>query len=147
MRYGVNSMSWNGCELIAIYNARLLIGKATKLSSIAFEFESNHYQLAYGYFGTNPYNLGWYFSSHNINYKYTTKLSTLKSWLKRGCVYIISFWNTKRTRDGAHTIAVRCEWNGSLTAYNNGRLVPTTSKSFEEIIGGGSFIAGYNICF
>jgi len=103
--------------------------------------------LAAGFFGTSPFMLGNYFSMHNIHYKSTTKLSTLNSWAKKGSVFIISFWNTKRTRDGAHTIAVKCVGKDSFVTYNNAPddHTPQYPKSFAEMIGGGSLIIGYHV--
>ena len=54
-RYGLCSMAFNGCEVIAVYNALLYLGKPALLCDISFFMEK--YKMLFGLFGCNPYAL------------------------------------------------------------------------------------------
>lgn len=51
MRYGTYPLSWNGCELIACYNAAFMLGLDISFPQVVFEFELNrmHYLFPNGY--------------------------------------------------------------------------------------------------
>ena len=48
-------MAFNGCEVIAVYNALLYLGKSALLCDISFFMEK--YKMLFGLFGCNPYAL------------------------------------------------------------------------------------------
>ncbi len=56
LRYGLCPMSFNGCEVISVYNALQYIGKPQKLQDIAFFLEK--YRMLLGFFGCNMFRLG-----------------------------------------------------------------------------------------
>ena len=69
MRYGLFPMSYNGCEMIAIYNFLLLEKMENPgLAEIAREMYPESGVLL-GVFGSNPYRLHKYFDLRNISIK------------------------------------------------------------------------------
>jgi hypothetical protein len=155
MRFGNYSFSYNGCGMVAIYNAMYLLEKSEPLWLIINEFDLNFgASIAYGTFGSDPLSFGNYFSYHGIkNYKQTSNFNTFNSWAKAGGIYIMVFWNSSNTVlghkipnpfDGAHYVAVNCIGKGQFVAYNlDGALGGTPMPSFGSIIGQGSFLYGY----
>ena len=53
MKYGFYHMAWNGCEMIALYNAAHLLGRHEELSDICLEMYPKS-SVACGFFGSNP---------------------------------------------------------------------------------------------
>ena len=143
LRFGAFKMSYNGCEVIAVYNALRMKGKGIPISQIALEMEVNGSSLLYGIFGANPYFIGNYFGHHNIKYTRYTSESKMKNSIKNG-IYIISFWNNQKITGGIHTVAFNYK-NGLYTVYNDSDN-NTKSKSYRSltaIYSGGRFIVGY----
>ena len=64
-RYGLFSFGWCGCEIIAAYNLRQMIGCPERLSVIAREIY-RHGHVLLGFFGTNVYVLSHYLKKHGI---------------------------------------------------------------------------------
>lgn len=131
MRYGTYPMSWNGCELIACYNAAVMLGKEIAFPQVVYEFELNcmHYLFPNGYWGTAPKKLWYFFEKHDMPY---TALRDGQRFAKaartsRPSCGIISFWNNERStaklwgRDffsgGLHTVAYRYK-GGRFYVYN-----------------------------
>ena len=47
-------MDYNGCEVIAVYNAAVLLGTDRTLSQIAYDFQQNDAMWFFGIFGSKP---------------------------------------------------------------------------------------------
>lgn len=146
LRFGFFKMWYNGCEVIAIYNALRLKGKGMPLSRIAFEMEVNGASTLYGVFGSNPYFIGKFLRANGIRYKISLSVANLNKNFRRGGIYIISFWNTKTVFGGIHTVAVNFLY-GRFNVYNlYGNCtepVKIYSCNFKSIYIGGRFIVGY----
>ena len=56
LRYGLCRMSFNGCEVIAVYNALVYTGKTAVLTDVARHME--RYRMLMGIFGCDPYKIG-----------------------------------------------------------------------------------------
>ena len=71
MRYGTYPLSWNGCELIACYNAAAYLGIKISFPQVVHEFELNrmHYLFPNGYWGTAPKKLWYFFARHGMEYR------------------------------------------------------------------------------
>ena len=135
-KYGLYEASHNGCETIAVHNAKVLSGIDSTLSDTMSDFQDLFAMIGFGYFGSNPLQIGAVLKKEQISYSYVG----LNGMTKPG-VYIISFWN-ERLFDGLHTVAV--SYDGSeYTAYNlkcdgdDSAINPSDYK--------GKFICGYYI--
>lgn len=164
MKYGKKyTLAYNGCEVIAVYNALNIIGKYTSLSEIIYEFEINKAMsfslnflkthptklkiLPYlllifskirvnfksGVYGTNPIKIGDYLATHNCKYAFCETLNELEHSVKIGGVYIISAWNEKKLGSAIHTFCISADKSGLLHTYN-GYNDNRIYKSFKEII-------------
>ena len=142
-RYGLFSMSYNGCEIIAVYNFRQLIGIPIQLCDIAKEIYP-YGNAVMGLFGTIPQALNKYFMDNNIPavkendfYKFTKEFESKKYG-------IISFWNANNIFHGLHTVAIEKVSEG-IRIYNksNKTVHPVVCKSLDYYIDADRFICGY----
>ena len=86
MRYGICRMSFNGCEVIAVHNALVCLGKPQHLSDIAFYME--RFRVLMGFFGCNAYSLGRALKHFGADCKRSRSADGAKS-------FIITFWTKK----------------------------------------------------
>ena len=148
LRFGLFKMSYNGCEIISVYNALKLKGKSASIADIAFEFEINGSSLLFGLFGSNPHLIGNYLRFHGIKYeKSTNESKSLKKLVGYGRVLILSFW-TKKDKNNVrqiHTVAVKCGKDGKYYVYNRYKNSKGVNKfnRFKQIYEGGIFIVCY----
>ena len=98
-RYGLASMAYNGCEVIAAYHARLSLGAPLPLHAVAAELSALPRALwLWGIFGTRPGALPRYFARAGFGvrrYSRHTREIAEK-------VFIYSFWNPRFR--GIHTV-------------------------------------------
>ncbi len=137
MRYGLCSMSYNGCGVIAVYNALAYTGKNQPLCEIAHYME--RYKLLFGIFGCNPYRLGDVLSHYGAAFERFGDTDASKA-------FIVSY-RTKRTFiSPVHTVfCVRT--NDGITIYNRYNSCPVTQQcgSLSELTRGRKPIAVYNM--
>lgn len=147
MRYGRKTMDYNGCEIIAIYNAAYLLGKPMKIQDIAYDMEF-YGSLLQGEWGTDPFRIGSYMRLKGFTVE---KIDTTKidSCTTEGTVFIISFFNSGYNPFSMiHTIALVCNGNGSFTMYNrwsNSTQNDSPVNNTDKILRGGGWIVGYKI--
>ena len=144
LKYGLFRMAYNGCEVIAVYNALQLKGKGLPISLVAFEMEINGSSMLYGVFGSNPHFIGNYLYFHKIRYTKATSVNAMKKLIRNNGVYIITFWTGRAYRTSIHTIAFKYR-NGIYTVYNDSNRNPKekTRYSLSSIYSNGVFIMGY----
>ena len=117
-KYGFKKMDFNGCELIATYNALKYIGKWTDIRDIAYYCEWNGSAL-YGLLGTNPNGIKKYLDEEKgLNTAmYTANYSgSYDSLLSNGRVGIVTFW-WGRDSFIIHSVMV-VQNQGRIKAYN-----------------------------
>ena len=111
LRYGDYSLSYNGCELIAIYNALRYIKKEQPLPKIILEAELNYLQLAFssGFWGTDPLKIKHYLNAHNIKYSMMTTYnkSDFVTKVESSRITIVSTWNGVPYLSSLHTYCIR----------------------------------------
>ena len=147
MRLGDAVMKDSGCEVIATYNALLLMGKVVSVAGAAKRYEEQGCLtrapfVKYGAFGVNPYDIGRVVGSYGVNYS----IVTLEQMCEPG-IYILSYWNDAKVTHGIHTIAVHTR-NGMCYMYNYsmdsntglGVFPSAFVKTFRD-----SYIIGYKL--
>lgn len=151
MKYGWKKLDYNGCEIIAVYNALKLQGyKGVNLPDIIAEFELNNMAWLRGMLGTKPSDLSKYFIAHKIGVNSYERLKDFKNATKVNSVYIVSFWNDSIPFDGIHTITVKDTRIGGrrkYVAYNryNSATSTVSYNSIEDVLEEGTFICAYSI--
>lgn len=144
MRYGIMPMSWNGCEIIAVYNF-LMIGfeKVVPMAEIAKEIYP-YGSICWGFFGTDPNRLIKFFRDHNVTVQHTRKFDVFKSTFKGQKYGIVAFWNGLPMASSLHTVCIENR-DGKIIVYNrsNRRNYPVPYDNLEEFCDKTHFIVGY----
>ncbi|WP_130862924.1 peptidoglycan DD-metalloendopeptidase family protein [Bacilliculturomica massiliensis] len=134
MHYGSREMNYNGCEIIAMYNALIALENKHKMNTIANWGQLNAL-FAQGELGTCWWKADDFFKKLKYN-AVEYKASTLSQWdakIQACDVAIISYWNNTigpvvNPFDGLHSIAVVKNAEGGFTAYNR----DTRSRSSKD---------------
>ena len=125
LMYGKKTMSYNGCELIAIYNAIFLYGGEPSLPAIALSEEVTLGGIwAYGYFGTYPTFAKNYLKHVGIETETYLTAKSADKVKKAGDIFIVTFSNRSKSLKNIfslHTVAVQILANGKVRAYNASR--------------------------
>ena len=145
MKYGFYHMAWNGCEMIALYNAAHLLGKEQPLADICLEMYPQSSVLC-GFFGSNPIVLDRYFKAHDIAFEKTYDYNAFFNALPDARCGVLSFWNHRRVCGSLHTVMVR--WDSErqqIVEYNkfNSKTVPVFHDVRGLITTKKLFIVGY----
>ena len=137
-------MAYNGCEVIAVYNALQLKGKGLPISLVAFEMEINGSSMLYGVFGSNPHFIGNYLYFHKIRYTKATSVNAMKKLIRNNGVYIITYWTKMKFPCTIHTVAFKYR-NGVYTIYNDSGETSGEVYGFSlySVYENGRFIMGY----
>ena len=146
MKYGLCNMSFNGCEMIALHNSMVLMGKNSYLKEICKEMYPKSQMLS-GIFGSNPCLLGSFYKKRNFLFRKTYRYTEFFDSLESTTVAVLSFWNKKKPFNGLHTVTVQAI-DGKIRVYNryNNRDYPYDYISRTELLPKKSdFICGYLI--
>ena len=129
--YGIPSASYNGCETIAVHNAKVLLGMDSTLSDTMEAFQDANAMLACGAFGSDPFSIGYVLQNEGIAYT-RVRLDALD---KPG-TYIISFWTGQ-----IHTVAMT--YDGSNYATYNRSTYASEAESGDPHEYASRYICGY----
>ena len=134
-RYGNVTLSWSGCEIIANYNALILLDNPQNLNDVA-NWGENHGQIANGVFGTWPDSSKKLFEHLGYTVVEERDSSRFDSVAADSDVCIFTFWNNKDNYfDAVHTVAIEQGKDG-ITVYNyyNEYAEPWHFDSFSDMI-------------
>lgn len=137
MRYGLCPMSFNGCEVISVYNTLVYLGKPVPIQDISLYME--RYRSLFGIFGCFPFGVGKaldYFGIENRKYRKSEDAD----------IFILCFWTGRKFMSSIHTVFCVKSADGIkvYNRYNNCATVKTY-KSQKDIIGKGKIIVLYKI--
>lgn len=142
-RYGFFPVSYNGCEIIAVYNLRKLLNIPRPLSEIAREIYPYGNSFS-GLFGTWPSALRRYFRENGIQVTELTDYEEFRDFFKGKKYAVISFWNARHIFKGLHTVAIENVPEG-VKVYNrsNKTEIPVIYTDIDDYMDSGRFIRGY----
>ena len=118
-----------GCEVVAIYNAKVLLGYTdlsfkNTIKSIEDAGALTFQDICKGSFGSNPYALPRVFKDSGMKYSAIHGFDDLSE----SGIYIISFWNSNDFDSMLHTIAVEVDENGKARPHNG--YIDTKNQRF-----------------
>jgi len=147
MLYGTHNIWYNGCELIAVYNALLALDQPKDLSAIVRDFESAGAVWLEAEFGTKIAQYAAYLRKQGLTVKEYREAKALDEDRQDGDVFVITYsWRSTGNQGwniGIHTIMVK-QVNGQLEAYNNGWA--RWYDSFEQLLSlNGAYLRGYRV--
>lgn len=129
LKFGVDKMKDNGCEVIAAYNALLMLDNPKDIRDIAYYFENDGQALA-GKFGTNPYAAKRFFTKNGYTVKTLEGEDITDKNIPDADAYILSVWNSPDVTEALHTVAMRKTKDG-FELFNYGKTDnnnPTPAK-------------------
>ena len=139
--YGKYPMSYNGCEIIACYNALNYIKRRIKrqilmpkLKELIGSYYSDGVTLS-GKFGTDPAAVRDYFVKNNYKVRFSEKLREFEEIAGESDVSVITIFNDRDdVGKMVHTLCVTKE-NGKYTAHNAPGISGMTSAgTMDELI-------------
>ena len=95
LKYGLCRMSFNGCEVISVYNALRYVGKPQPLREVAFFLEK--YRMLLGFFGCNMFRLGKALEQFGAAYERISEIGDTPA-------FIISYWTGRPFLSSIHTV-------------------------------------------
>ena len=131
-RYGNYSVDYNGCEIIAVHNARYLMDLETSLSGVIdvfFENDAMLLSITNGCFGSDPYKIGSVLEYYGMSYEMVKQ----NEWTRSG-IYILSYW-TEKFPHQIHTVTVEYYGKYYIATNPNGQIDP--------YLFGSRYICGY----
>lgn len=120
MKFGLSTMSYSGCEVIAVYNALLLAGMPQPLPDIARYME--RFRVLGGFWGTNFLALGRCLRRFGLPAKRVRRRKKLAAALESGRICLMVYWTGRRFLSPVHTVCIRQSGEGRLAVcnqYNN----------------------------
>ena len=122
--YGNYTISYNGCELVAIYNALANLHTPKDFDTIIQNAESTQgvrWSLPWmpSVFGTKPEGIGILLSNYGHNFTTTTKRSEFNDLLSSDGTYILSYWTGKTGLSTIHTVMFICDSDMSIRVFND----------------------------
>ena len=128
LKYGLFPMSFNGCEVIAVYNALKYLGKSFDIYEVLRFMK--RYCMFFGLFGGNIYCLDKALKHFGTESEKSKSFSACKA-------FIISSWTDKRFLSTVHTVFCVRTTNGIrvYNRYNNCPHLPLQSyqKNFLHL--------------
>lgn len=98
LRYGICPMSFNGCEVISVYNALVYLGIPAAICEIARYMEK--FRVLLGLFGCNVYRIGRALEHFGIKYDAAKTFEEAEN----AQAFIISSWTGRRLLSSVHTV-------------------------------------------
>ena len=132
MKFGLSTVSYSGCEVIAVYNALLLKGRHLPFPEIARYME--RFRMLGGFWGTNFWALGRCLRHFGLASMRVWRRAKLTQALDEGNICIAVYWTKRRFASSVHTVCIRLRPDGHLSicnAYNNcGHMVEMPLSDF-----------------
>ncbi|MBO4899699.1 MAG: hypothetical protein J5509_05370 [Lachnospiraceae bacterium] len=136
--YGRSDMAYAGCEIIAVYNALISLGRRTDLQELIRDFEQDGMVLS-GRFGTAPLAIRDHLTKKGLNVRTSLKPEEFDEIAACSDVSILTLYNDRRSIfQKIHTICITHS-PGGYTAHNtygDGVLIgpyPTISELISRI--------------
>lgn len=141
MKYGLYPMSFNGCEIIAVYNYLYSIGKKREIADLAKEIYP-YASVLMGLFGSAPKKLKRFLDEHNLEYKRTEDYDEFEKMFQESESAVISFWVKLRSGFyGIHTVYLK-NINGKVRVFNrsNGNPRPKDYDTMKDFLPNGKHL-------
>ena len=146
LKYGCKTLSYNGCEIIAMYNALIKLGKTKPIYDIIFDAETKGGLWLDGLFGTFPNYIGTYLKQLGIKTKKYYMAKTIDKNKKKGDIFIVVYNHTVAM---LHAVMVEVISKKEILVYNdyNTATKAIKYKSFLDMISqrGNYIVVAYKV--
>lgn len=134
MKYGFSTVSYSGCECIAVYNALLLAGIPQPFPEIVRYME--RFRVLLGFWGTNFLSLGFCLRHFGLKAKRIRSRAKLRAALTPGRICLVVYWTGRRFASPVHTVCLHGGEEGTVSVcnlYNNcGHAVRERAEEFPR---------------
>ena len=118
LRFGKTDMAYAGCEVIAVYNALLSLGRSADLCELISIFEKRGSVLE-GRFGTSPYALYRYLVKTGLEAAFSFRRKEFEKLAAESRVFMITYYNdAKDIMQQIHTICVTKDDHAFMHPHN-----------------------------
>lgn len=141
MKYGCSTVSYSGCEVIAVYNAQLFLkGKADFCETARY---MERFRVLLGFWGSCFLTLGICLRHFGLTARGTRSRRKMLAALQAGQPCLFVYWTGKRFRSSVHTVLIAPEEEAQVRIYNlYNNCDHPVDRPREEFIGG-RMIVGY----
>lgn len=130
IKYGLFPVSYNGCAIIAVYNAFILLGiEPPEFVNLVKRFWSLYLSVLFGWWGSNAYRVHRVLESYGLSYRQVDLAD-----MRKDGIYILTLWNKKPPIQGMHTVACAVK-AGKSTTYNMYSNAGVTNEPLELLVG------------
>jgi len=116
MTFGCSTVSYSGCEVIAVYNAQLLTKGTADFCETARYME--RFRVLLGFWGTNFLMLGVCLRHFGLRARGTRSRRKLDKALCAGKSCLFVYWTRKRFCSPVHTVLIVPEGEEQIKIYN-----------------------------
>jgi hypothetical protein len=116
MKYGRSTVSYSGCECIAVYNMLLLNGIRKPFPEIVRYME--RYRMLLGFWGTDFLALGRCLRHFGLRTRRMFRKKRIAAALRPDCPALAVYWTKRRFASSVHTVCVVPDGSGILTVMN-----------------------------
>lgn len=116
MKFGRSTVSYSGCEVIAVYNALLLEHRHKPFCEIARYME--RFRILLGFWGANLFLLGHALRHYGLRAKRVRRRERVMEALQNGQTCLLIYWVGKVLRSPVHTVCIRQAEDGQICVYN-----------------------------
>jgi len=117
MKYGRSTVSYSGCECIAVYNALYLNGIVIPFPEVVRYME--RYRVLFGFWGTNFLALGHCLRHFGLQVKGYRNRRRIAEAISKGTPALMVYWTKRRFASSVHTVCVTPDESDRLVVYNS----------------------------
>ena len=140
VRFGLTNMCYAGCEIMAVYNAQLALGKdmsARDMVNLIHYFERNG-AVAFGYGGTSPVSIIRYFTAegYSVNKTFSKKTDRINEIGENSDTVIVTAYNDKYdVSEMIHTVSITKDKNGNFALHNGYQYTGDLAVALDKVSG------------
>ena len=116
MKYGRSTVSYSGCECIAVYNALLLNGTPVPFADVVRYME--RFRVLFGFWGTNFLALGHCLKHFGLRVRRYRFRRRILEAIQPDSPALMVYWTKRRFASSVHTVCVRLCGDDLLEVYN-----------------------------
>lgn len=143
MKFGRSTVSYSGCEVIAVYNALLLEHRPEPFCEIARYME--RFRVLLGFWGANLFLLGHCLRHYGLRAKWVKTRSRITDAVANGQTCLLIYWVGKVLRSPVHTVCIRQGEAGKICVYNQYNNCDRALHMPEEELFAKKMLFGYVI--
>lgn len=116
VKFGLGTVSWNGCGVLAVFNTLVLCGVVVPLAEVAYHMEQC--RTLWGLLGVNPYTLGRALRRWKLQAERLRDDTALSDAFQAGRICLLAYWTGRPFFSTMHIVSACAEPSGRILVYN-----------------------------